>query len=155
MMASWYQTVKDDPTKLTAALAHFTEKVEEANQQLDIEQGQPLIDVSRQLPSLMAYYFTLLQEIDAILLHYENIYDHERAKSVLNFVKTSKIAITFPQADKIIDADQHLFELAQLKVDIKLVRDKFTTNVKCFEALGYQVGNITRLRVGGIIDATF
>lgn len=154
MISSWYSIIKADETKLPDALADFDQIFREGTNELNVAKGDLISEVSRKLAAKMAYYYTVLQEIDAILEHFEGLFEYEKAAVIHHALKTNKHALPYSAVEKLANGDKHIYAIAQLIRDVKLQRNKMFGVVKGLETLQWQLGNITKLRVGGIEDAT-
>lgn len=154
MISTWYSIIKADETRLPDALADFEQIFQAGTNELNVAKGELISEVSRQLASKMAYYYTVLQELDAILEHFEGLFEYEKAAVIQHALKTNKHALTYSAVEKLANGDKHIYAIAQLIRDVKLQRNKMFGVVKGLETLQWQLGNITKLRVGGIEDAT-
>ncbi len=147
----WYNAVTEDISNVSNAIKFFDKEVEEARKEVSLTGN--LEKASASMPGLIVFRFNQLQELEAILEFLNIAYRKERAKTLRRFIEHYERALTAREAEKWIDGEDNVVLLAELINDIALVRNKFLGIIKGLEAKGFQINNITKLKVAGIEDS--
>lgn len=150
---SWFSKVKSDITTIPECVEYFEQQVKEGLLDLDTS-GVRLEVIHRQLPSRMAYRYNQLQEIEAILEHFNTLLGFERSSAYKRILETNKRALTSRDIEKYTDCEPNVRVYAEIINDVALVRNKFLGLTKGYECLNFQIGHISRLRIAGMDDAT-
>jgi hypothetical protein len=151
---SWYARYAANPNDyqpLGAILRHFEHELTLAETELQCK-GR-IEEIAQRLPSIMAYRFQQLQEVDAILALLNLKLDEVRGMAHRDLMEKSNRVLTSRDAEKYAAADDGVFDIAMLVNEVALVRNKFLGVTKGLEILHYQLTNITKLRCAGLEDA--
>lgn len=150
---SWFSKVKNDIVHIPECVEYFEKEVTEALLDLNTE-GIRLEVIHRQLPSRMAYRYNQLQELEAILEHFNMLLNIERSSNYKRILETNKRALVSRDIEKYVDCEHTVRAYAEIINDIALVRNKYLGLTKGYECLNFQIGHISRLRIAGMDDAT-
>jgi hypothetical protein len=154
-MGGWYGKVTADPDDLTPLIecSEFYEReLNEAREDLKISGRIELIQ--KKLPGMAEYRFNQLQELEAILKYLNMKLDKARSKAHRFYMEKYDRQLSSRDAEKYADGDDDVMEISLLVNQIALLRNKFLGVSKGIEYLHFQIGNITKLRVAGIEDAS-
>lgn len=155
MSGGWYGRVTADPDDLSPLIdcAEWYEKeLLEAREELKI-QGRIEV-IQKKLPGMAEYRFNQLQELEAILKYLNLKLDKARSTAHRFYMEKYNRQLTSRDAEKYAEGDDTVMEIAMLVNQIALLRNKFLGVSKGIEYLHFQIGNITKLRVAGIEDAS-
>lgn len=156
MSGGWYGRITADPddlTPLVECFEYYEKQLEEARKELKCD-GLRIENIQKRLPGMAEYRFNQLQELEAILKYLNIKYDKAKGKAYRNYMEKYDRALTSRDADKYADSDDDVIEIAMLVNQVALLRNKFLGVSKGIEYLHFQIGNITKLRVAGIEDAS-
>lgn len=153
----WYSRVTTAPegdfTLLAEALVWYDEEYERAKGDLKVDM-QRIDQVSAKLGGLMTYYYGLQQEIDAIHqwleIHYTRVLQKARKGFLEHYAKT----LSDRTAEKYAEADPDVLVIRLLINEVALRNRLYQGITKGLETLSFRLGDITKLRVAGIEDAT-
>lgn len=148
----WYNAVTQDISNVSNAIIFFNKEIKEAQKEVSLTGN--LERASASMPGLIVFRFNQLQELEAILEFLNIAYRKERAKTIRKFMEHYNRLLTSREAEKWVDGEDSVVLLAQLVNDVALVRNKFLGILKGLEAKGFQINNITKLKVAGIEDST-
>jgi uncharacterized HAD superfamily protein len=154
-MSGWYGRITADPedlTPLVECLLHYEQ--EHADALAEVKTKGKIEHIAKLIPGWSAYRFAQLQELEAIL-EYLNIQLRKiKGERYQFYMEKYARQLTSRDADKYADADPKVLDLALLINQVALTRNKFLAIMKGLEYLHFQLGNITKLRVAGIEDAS-
>ncbi len=106
------------------------------------------------LPQVVDQRFCQLQEIEAIMRYLEIREQQKVAERRRHYVEHYNRNLSERMAEKFAMGDDVVVDLALLRNEVALVRNKYVSLTKGLEYLHYQISNITKLRVAGVEDAT-
>lgn len=152
-MSGWYYKVSQDISNVPAFIDHFEKELEDARKELSLK-GKTLEKHAAELPGLVEYRFSQLQEIEAVLEYLNVKLKKERAGEFKKFLEAYNRALTSRDAEKYIDGVQSIVDLTLIVNEVALLRNKFLGISKGFEAKNFMTGHIIRLRVAGLDDAS-
>lgn len=109
---------------------------------------------SSALPGIVSYRFLQLQELESVLEYLNIEYRRMRAGVFKKFLESYNRALSSRDAEKYVDGDQTVVDMAILINDVALIRNKYLAIHKGLEAKQWQIGHITKLRCAGIEDAS-
>lgn len=151
-MSDWYYRVSSDMTKLPDCISYFEKEYADARSELKFS-GKTIERHGAELPGLVEYRFTQLQEIDAIL-EYLNIRLRKlRAEKFKKYLENYQRQLSSRDAEKYIDGESDVVDMAMLVNEFALIRNKFLGITKGLDTKNWMVGHITRLRIAGLDDA--
>lgn len=151
-MASWYNKVKSDLTKIVDAIAYYEQELDEALKETSLKGN--LERNSREVPGYVAYRFAQLQEIEAILEHL-NI----EARKILRghyrkYLEHYNRQLSSRDAEKFAEGEQDYIDMEHIINEFALVRNRYLALMKGLDAKQFQINNITKLRTAGMEDIT-
>lgn len=155
---SWFRKVTasedGDLIPLVAAMNYFSKEYEEGIVATKPERGTRLWEISRELPGHMTFRYNQYQELNAI----HEWLEVREAAMIRNgadalqkhYARTmsTREAMTLAESDKDIVAHR------TIRIEVKLMANKFAGITKGLETLHFQIGYLVKLRDGGIEDAT-
>lgn len=109
---------------------------------------------SSALPGVVSYRFLQLQELESVLEYLNIEYRRLRAGVFKKFLESYNRALSSRDAEKYVDGDQSVVDMAILINDVALIRNKYLAIHKGLESKQWQIGHITKLRCAGIEDAS-
>lgn len=154
-MAGWYDKITADPDDLTPLVdcfAYFEKQLTEAREELDVV-GRIEI-MAKKLPGMAEYRFNQLQELEAILKYLQIRMDKVRGQRYRFYMEKYDRELKSSDADKFAAGDDQVIDLALMINHVALLRNKFLGVSKGIEYLHFQIGNVIKLRIAGIEDAT-
>ena len=94
-----------------------------------------------------------LQEIEAILEHF-NI-EHKKLRSIYykKYLENYNRQLTSRDVEKYIDGEEEVITLLHLINMIALIRNQYLSVTKSLDTKNFQIGHIVKLRSAGIEDA--
>lgn len=152
----WYNKVSanpDDLSVLADAMDYYELQLVEARKELKTD-GKRLELIHKTLPGMAEYRFNQLQEVEAILKMLELKLNYTRSKVYKGFLENYNRALSSRDAEKYCDADQNVYDLSLLLNRVALIRNSYLGISKGIEMLHFQIGNVTKLRVAGMEDAS-
>jgi len=155
MSGGWYGRITADPddlSPLVECFAYYEAQLEEARKELNVSGRIEVIQ--KKLPGMAEYRYNQLQELEAILRYLELKFNKAKGKAHRHYMEKYDRALTSRDAEKYADSDDEVLEIALLVNQVSLLRNKFLGVSKGIEYLHFQIGNITKLRVAGIEDAS-
>ena len=108
---------------------------------------------SAELPGVVEFRFNQLQEIEAILEFLNIRLRKLRSEKFKKYLEAYNKTLSSRDAEKYIDGEQEVVDMALLINEFALVRNKFLGIIKGLDQKSWQLGHITRLRVAGLDDA--
>lgn len=154
-MQTWYKKVRDDLTVLPEFLEYYQTEYEEAKKEVKLIGAGSLEKAAASLPHMVEHRFSQLQDIEAILKHLNIQYESMRSSVFQSWFENQKAAraLTARDAEKYVDSDQHVNELAELINEVALCRNLYLSILKGLDAKSYQINNVTKLKAAGLDDA--
>jgi hypothetical protein len=162
-----FTSAKDSIDKQTydeffAAMAYYDTKIDEGNQYLDsldhhsqIYRPVMIADVQRKNPGMMALFYQLAQEADAIkeyLIDKSNVVKMAHLK---RYTENYNRALSDRTAEKYSEAESDYVALRELIGEVNLRRERLIGFTKGLEQLHFQLTSHIKLRELGIEDAVF
>jgi hypothetical protein len=152
-MSKWYNRVtanSDDLTPLLDAITFFDAEIKTAMEETKI-QGS-LEQTSARLPGITAMRYSQLQETEAILKYLELKLLQTKGKKFKHYLHHYNKELSSRDADKFAESDEEVIQTALLVNQFSLIRNRFLAVMKGLDQVGWQVGNLTRLKVAGMED---
>jgi hypothetical protein len=151
-MSSWYYKITQDLANVPAFIDYFELELEEARKELSLK-GKTLEKHAAELPGLVEYRFSQLQEIEAVLEYLNVKLRQERSAQFKKFLEAYAKTLSSRDAEKYVDGVKEIVDLTLLNNEVALLRNKFLGISKGFEAKNFMTGHIIKLRVAGLDDA--
>lgn len=145
---NYFHVIKNDETKLSDALNYYSEQYENAVSEVSIKGN--LQDNISQLSSQYEFRFSQLQEIEAILSHFEHKMMSIRATIHKDMIENSRRQLTSSDIKQYVDGSEKVIAFQIIINEITLVRNKFLALTKGFETKQYMLNNITKLQCAGL-----
>jgi hypothetical protein len=151
-MSKWYYIVTADLSKIPDCIDFFENEYEDARVELKFA-GKTIERHGAELPGLVEYRFTQLQEIDAILEFLNIKLRKMRAEKFKKYLESYNRQLSSRDAEKYIDGEVDVVDMTMLVNEFALIRNKFLGITKGLDTKNWMVGHITKLRVAGLDDA--
>ena len=148
MITSYFQLIKQDESKLQEVLNYFEQEYLEGKKEIKIE-GILNYNIS-ELSSLFENRFSQLQELEAILSHFNNKLSGIRGTIYRDLQEHSKRQLTSSDIKQYVDSDTRVLAMQSIINEIMLVRNKFISLTKGFETKNFMLSNITKLQCAGL-----
>ena len=136
-MDNAFQIIKKDESKLTEVLNYFLEEYEEAKKDLKIS-GRLDKSVS-ELSSKFEMRYSQLQDLEAILEHFNIKLKAIKSKIYQQLINTSARALTQSDLRQYIDGNEQVVAMQTIINEIALVKNKFISISKGMETKNYQL----------------
>lgn len=144
----WYNRVVQDIANIPDFIAYYERELEQARTECQIR-GSVERSIS-QLPGITEHRFNQLQEIEAVL-NYLNIQLRKiRRKWFMKYLENYNRALSSRDAEKYVDGEDEVVDYEAIINEVALIRNKYLGILKGLETKGFQLNNITRLRVAGM-----
>ncbi len=156
-MSGWYKAITNDPDNyeiLYKALEYFEKEHGEGRRWLKFADSKKIIEASREVAGEAEYRYAQCQELEAILSHLERQERKARITKKRWYLEKYPRELNDRQASEFSEIEPEVLALRELMEYVVLVRDKFAALSKGIENIHYQIGNITKMRIAGIEDAT-
>lgn len=154
-MDLWFKKVKNDLEKLPEFLDFYQIEYEEAKKEVRLLGAGALDRAAASLPHIVENRFVQLQDIEAVLEHLNIQYRKVRSDVFQKYFENQKAAraLTARDAEKYVDGDPTVNDLAELINEVSLVRNQYLAILKGLDQKSYQIATIGRLRCAGLDDA--
>jgi hypothetical protein len=147
----WYRTVTNDLSKLPSFIDYHDQQLTELRKDVAIRGS--LEHNSARLPGLVEEVFRQLQEIEAVLKYIEIQNDVLTKKYFQKFLEGYNKQLSSRDAEKYANAEKEVVDNAIIRNEVALIRNQYLGLSKAYEAKGWQIGNITKLRCAGLDDS--
>lgn len=147
----WYNRVVDNIGVLPDAVEYYQKQLEGA--WIESKIVGSVEKNAQELSGIMAYRFSQLQEIEAILKHLNIRYDKMRSDHYRRYLERYQRELTDRSIEKYIDGEDDIVTMSTLINEVALVRNKYLALIKGLDVKQFQISNIVRLRIQGMEDA--
>ena len=151
MITNWYTRVSKDISLIPECIKHFEAEFQQAKKECSIWGN--LEKASASMPGIVEHRFNQLQEIEAILEYLNIEYRRLRSKTFKKFLENYNKKLSSRDADKYVDGDTDVVDLAKIINDFALLRNQWLGITKGLDQKQWQITNIVKLRVAGMEDA--
>ena len=151
MITNWYTRVSKDISLIPECIKHFDDEFQQAKKECSIWGN--LEKASASMPGIVEHRFNQLQEIEAILEYLNIEYRRLRSKTFKKFLENYNKKLSSRDADKYVDGDADVVDLAKIINDFALLRNQWLGITKGLDQKQWQITNIVKLRVAGMEDA--
>ena len=151
-MSLWYYKITKDLSEIPKCVTYFEKELEDAKRDLSLK-GISLEKHAASLPGQTEQRYTQLQEIEAILEYLNLQYRKTRSRSFVKYTTTHNKALSSRDAEKYVDGDIDVINMALLVNEIALLRNKYLSIHKGFDSKNWMLGHIVKLRCAGLDDA--
>lgn len=144
----WYNKIVENVSNIPAMIDHYDLQLTNCAIEVKIR-GSLEINLAR-LPGQVEARFAELQEIEAIL-NYLNIELRKLRRIYFQkYTENYNKALTSRDVDKYVDGEQAVCDFEMLINEVALLRNRYLAVHKAFEAKGFVMNNITKLRCAGL-----
>lgn len=152
-MSKWYYKVTADLSQIPLFIDFYEQELEQAKLELSLK-GKTLERHAAELPGLVEQRFSQLQEIEAVLEFLNIQLKKDRSAEFKRFLEAYNKTLSSRDAEKYVDGVASIVDSSLLINEVALLRNKFLSITKGFEAKNFMVGHIIKLRAAGLDDAS-
>jgi len=152
-MSKWYYVVTADLSKIPDFIDFYEAELDQARIELSLK-GKTLEKHAAELPGLVEQRFSQLQEIEAVLEYLNIQLKKDRSAEFKKFLEAYNKVLSSRDAEKYVDGVSGIVDSTLLINEVALLRNKFLSISKGFEAKNFMVGHIIKLRAAGLDDAS-
>jgi hypothetical protein len=153
MMQKWYYRVTSDLSLIPDFIDYYENELQQARLELSLK-GKSLEKHAAELPGLVEQRFTQLQEIEAVLEYLNIRLRKDRSAEFKKFLEAYNKVLSSRDAEKYVDGVASIVDSTLLINEVALLRNKFLSISKGYEAKNFMTGHIIKLRVAGLDDAS-
>lgn len=147
-MSNYFQAVKQNDNALPEALEYYGKEYEEARAEVAIKGS--LTECVSKISSRYEYRVSQLQEIEAILKHFEIKLSQKKSALYQKFLENYQRMLSSSDIKVYIEGQPEIVALQQVINEITLIRNKYLGLTKGFETGNYQLSNLSRLYAAGV-----
>ena len=148
---NWYTIVSKNVSQIPDCIKYFDSELKLAKKECSIWGN--LEKASASMPGVVEHRFNQLQEIEAILEYLNIEYRRLRSKTFKKFLENYNRALTSRDADKYVDGEADVVDMAKIINDFALLRNQWLGITKGLDQKQWQLTNNVKLRVAGMEDA--
>lgn len=149
-MSAWYNKVTADISIIPNFIKYYENELKEAKKECLIHGS--VEKSSRDLPGHVEHRFNQLQEIEAVLTYLNIELKKIRRKYFQQYLEHYQRALTSRDVEKYVDGEQEVVNYELLINEVALLRNYFLGIMKGLDTKGFQISNMTRLKVAGMED---
>jgi hypothetical protein len=149
----WYDRITaspDDFSPLIDSLIWFENEYNQAVGEVKISGS--FEKASAELPGIMQYRYSQLQEIEAILEYLNLRKERVHCSAFKKYLETYNRTLTSRDAERYANGDDKVYELAMLINQVALVRNSFLSITKGLECKHFTLGNLAKMKTAGMED---
>lgn len=143
-----FQLIKKDETNLEQVLNYFNDEYIVAKEEIKIKGN--LQRCISEMSSLFEMRFAQLQELEAILSHFNNKLSGIKGAIYRDLQEHSKRQLTSTDIRQYVDSDAKVLAMQSIINEVALVRNKFISLTKGFESKNWQLSNLVKLQCAGL-----
>ena len=148
MNNEYFQSIKKDETILPKVLEYFNNEYEDGRQEVAIKGS--LTECVSKISSRYEYRVSQLQEIEAILKHFEIKLSQRKSALYQKFLENYNRSLSSTDIKIYIEGQPEVVATQQVINEIALIRNKYLGLTKGFETANYQLSNLSRLYASGV-----
>lgn len=148
MNNEYFQAIKKDESTLPKVLDYFNNEYEDARKEVDIKGS--LTECVSKISSRYEYRVSQLQEIEAILKHFEIKLSQRKSSLYQKFLENYNRNLSSTDIKIYIEGQPEIVAIQQIINEIALIRNKYLGLTKGFETANYQLSNLSRLYASGV-----
>ena len=148
MNNEYFQSIKKDETVLPSVLEHFNNEYEDGRQEVSIKGS--LTECVSKISSRYEYRVSQLQEIEAILKHFEIKLSQRKSALYQKFLENYNRSLSSTDIKIYIEGQPEVVAIQQVINEIALIRNKYLGLTKGFETANYQLSNLSKLYAVGV-----
>lgn len=149
---SYYTKIQNDSSLIAEALEYYNQQYQEATTEISMD-GSIQEHVTR-IPGIVEYRYGQLQEIEAILQHYEILLAKKFSYYFRQYFERYNKQLTSRDAEKFANGEEEIYSYKKIINHISLIRNKYLGIIKALESKQYQLNNVIKLRTSGLVDIT-
>ena len=134
-------------------LPKYEQKVLEAAPIFKLE-GRKLEEIMRTLPHHQSNYGRAFHEIKALEDWLQNVNEKETAKLWKKYLEGYPKQLSQNDIKSYIAGEKVIVELNQIIIEVSLIKNHLSDIVDAIKNMGFMMGNVTRLRVAELDEAT-
>ena len=148
----YYSDVARDISKIPDAIQHFETELSAARVETKLKGN--VERAAAELPGIVEHRFQQLQEIEAIL-NYLNI-ELRRLRSTYfkKYLENYQRALSSRDVEKYVDGEADVVDYEKIINEFALLRNKWLGLLKGLDQKQWQITNVVKLRVAGMVDAS-
>jgi hypothetical protein len=150
MSGNWLTRVSNDISVLPDFIVYYDSELIDAKRDVKV-QGNLEKNIAA-LPGITEHRFNQLQEIEAVLNHFNIQLRKIRRKHFQKYLEAYNRALTSRDAEKYVDGEQEVIDYETLINEVAYLRNRWLGVLKGIEAKQWQMGHIVRLRTAGMED---
>lgn len=153
-MKNWLDEIKqhyDTPLfvpKLEEFIDYFDSEYKVAKEEVKI--NEYISTEARTMPGITEQRYYQYQMIEGVLEFLDIKYRQLRSKEYRRFLENYNRTVTSRDAEKYIDSEDAIIEMAIHMNDVKNLRSKFVSITKGLETKHFQLTNLTKLKAAGL-----
>jgi hypothetical protein len=157
---NWYSLLVNDPENfgpVVDAYDYYVEQYEEGRKEADglMRRGKSIEAAKMALPGITDYRYNQLQEADQIIGFLQNREKRLLGVNRRRYREHYNRELTDGMVEKYAETDPDLLDIAEIRNNFALVRNKLLALTKHHEVLHFQLLSIGKLRAAGIQGAVF
>lgn len=150
---SWYYKVTSNLDLIPEFIEYYETELIQARYELSLK-GKSIEKHAGELPGLVEYRFSQLQEIEAILEFLNISLRKQRSAQFKKFTENYNKTLSSSDVVKYIDGVDEIVDATMLVNEVALLRNKYLGITKGQETKNFMIAHISRLKVAGLDDAT-
>lgn len=149
---SYYNDIVKDISFIPDAIDYYNTQLLQAKN--DCKVSGNLEQAIAQMPGIVEFRFSQLQEIEAIL-EFLNIQLRKiRSQKFKKYLETYQRALSSRDCEKYVDGEKEVIDQELLINEFALLRNKWLAIIKGLENKSFTLNNVVKLRCAGMEDAT-
>lgn len=149
-MRNFYEEIKKDFKKVQEFIDFYNNEYEEASKETIISGN--VVEQTKQLPQQMAYRFSQLQEIEAVLHYIEILRDEQVSQQWVKYTEHYKKLLSAGEKKNYVMGEQTVVQFEKLVNEVAFIRNKYIALTKGFDCKNFALSNIIKLKVAGVDD---
>ena len=142
-----------DYSKVVELLPRYEQKIKEAEPIFKLD-GRRLEEIMRTLPHYQANYDQAYQDMKSLEEWLNVVKDRINAKYWRKYNENYSRALSTKDIQSYIAGEKEIVQINQVLTEVGLIKSHLFSIVESVKQLGWMVGNITKLRVSEMQDAT-
>ena len=138
---------KLDKKKLLLVADQYIKEIEENGEKELSLKGKSLEAANMENSSMQHYYECVRVELNSVVKYVEFVIEKHRGAVFLYLTEKNQRDLSDRGKEKYIDSNDELLELNECLIAIKEVHNKYQSIVDAFKNRGFQLRNITELRI--------
>jgi hypothetical protein len=149
---TWYTKISKDISNIPDAILYFETELVQARAEVKILGNVERASAS--MPGIVEQRFNQLQEIEAILEYLNIELRRLRSQFFRKYLENYQRALSSRDVEKYVDGESDVVDFEKIINEFALLRNKWLGIIKALDIKQWQIGNIIKLRVAGMEDAS-